>query len=87
MGQQVCFIENSGSSRGDIIIQNSVMRLRYTLGEYLLSDGIMVGGTASATEKLLFKTWLFSRGSDMYLFAYIPKSESNTTKFNLGLKR
>ena len=51
------FIENSVvSSRGDIIIQNNVMRATLHAGRnILLSDGIMVGGTASATEKIVIQ--------------------------------
>ena len=51
------FIENSVvSSRGDIIIQNNVMRATLHAGRnILLSDGIMIGGTASATEKIVIQ--------------------------------
>ena len=63
------FIENSVvSSRGDIIIQNNVMRATLHAGRnILLSDGIMVGGTASATEKIVIQRLGSSAGVPTYI--------------------
>ena len=70
------FIENSVvSSRGDIIIQNNVMRATLHAGRnILLSDGIMVGGTASATEKIVIQRLGSSAGVPTCIYVGIhPK--------------
>ena len=63
------FIENSVvHSRGDIIIQNSVMRATLHAGRnILLSDGVMIGGSASATEKIVIQKLGSSAGVPTYL--------------------
>ena len=63
------FIENSVvSSRGDIIIQNNVMRATLYAGRNIvISDGIMVGGTASATEKIVIQRLGSSAGVPTYI--------------------
>ena len=52
----------------DIIIQNNVMRATLYAGRnILLSDGIMVGGTASATEKIVIQRLGSSAGVPTYI--------------------
>ncbi len=84
------FIEKSTVySRGDIIIQNSAMRAELNAGRnIILSNGIIVGGTAWASEKIVAQRIGSSAGIVTSLSVGIhPKIRRNCQKIQVLMKQ